>query len=78
MTGPEPASPREIARVKSAATRAVLLPVVDLAGYIASSALWLARAAGHLEVTAASARRHAVRPAPGEQTGADGRAGRGS
>jgi hypothetical protein len=33
MTGLEPASPREIARVKSAATRAVLLPVVDLAGY---------------------------------------------
>jgi hypothetical protein len=63
MTGPEPASPREIARVKSAATRAVLLPVVDLAGYIAHSALWLARAAAHLEVAAASARRHAAQPA---------------
>lgn len=78
MTGPEPASPREIARVKSAATRAVLLPVVDLAGYIASSALWLARAAGQLEVAAASARRHAVRPVPGDHAGADGLAGRGS
>jgi len=69
MTGFEPASPRDIARVKSAATRAVLLPVVDLAGYLASSALWLARAAAHVEVAAASARRHAVRPVPTPEAG---------
>src|SRR5262249_32895341 len=81
MTGPEPASSREIARVKSAATRAVLLPVVDLAGYLASSALWLARAAAHVEVAAASARRrrHAVRPVPAQEAGApEARAARGS
>ena len=62
MTGAGSVSLREIGRVKSAATRVALLPVVDLAGYAASSAFWLARAAANLEVAAARARLHATRP----------------
>jgi hypothetical protein len=73
MTGTDSASPREITRVRSAAVRAALLPVVDLAGYTASSALWLAQAAGHLEAAAARARCHAARPVPGQD--AEGWAG---
>jgi hypothetical protein len=69
MTGTDSATPREITRVRSAATRAALLPVVDLAGYTANGALWLARAAAHLESAAARARRHAARPAPGQDPG---------
>jgi hypothetical protein len=64
MTGAGPVSLREIARVKSAATRVALLPVVDLAGYTANTAFWLARAAATLEVAAARARLHATRPEP--------------
>ena len=45
MTGAGSVSLREIGRVKSAATRVALLPVVDLAGYTANTAFWLARAA---------------------------------
>ena len=62
MTGAGPVSLREIGRVKSAATRVALLPVVDLAGYTANTAFWLARAAANLEVAAARARLHAARP----------------
>ena len=62
MTGAGPVSLREIGRVKSAATRVALLPVVDLAGYTANTAFWLARAAANLEVAAARARLHATRP----------------
>jgi len=62
MTGAGPVSLREIGRIKSAATRVALLPVVDLAGYTASTASWLARAAVSLEVAAARARLHAARP----------------
>jgi hypothetical protein len=40
MTGAGPVSLREIGRVKSAATRVALLPVVDLAGYTANTAFW--------------------------------------
>ena len=65
MTGTDSASPREIRRVRSAATRAALLPVVDLAGYTANGALWLARAAAHLEVAAARVRCDAARPVSG-------------
>jgi hypothetical protein len=39
-----------------------LLPVVDLAGYTANTAFWLARAAANLEVAAARVRLHAARP----------------
>ena len=53
MTGAGSVSLREIGRVKSAATRVALLPVVDLAGYTANTAFWLARAAANLEVVAA-------------------------
>jgi hypothetical protein len=63
MTGAGSVSLREIGRVKSAATRVALLPLVDLAGYTASTAFWLARAAASLEVAAARARLHAARPA---------------
>ena len=62
MTGAGPVSSREIGRVKSAATRVALLPVVDLAGYTANTAFWLARAAANLEAAAARARLHATRP----------------
>ena len=62
MTGAGSVSLREIGRVKSAATRAALLPVVDLAGYTANTAFWLARAAANLEAAAARARLHAARP----------------
>ena len=62
MTGAGPVSLREIGRIKSAATRVALLPVVDLAGYTANTASWLARAAANLEVAAARARLHAGRP----------------
>jgi hypothetical protein len=62
MTGAGPVSLREIGRVKSAAARVALLPVVDLAGYTANTAFWLARAAVNLEVAAARARLHAGRP----------------
>lgn len=62
MTGAGPVSSREIGRVKSAATRVALLPVVDLAGYTANTAFWLARAAASLEAAAARARLHATRP----------------
>jgi hypothetical protein len=62
MTGAGSVSLREIGRVKSAATRVALLPVVDLAGYTANTAFWLARAAASLEVAAACARLHATRP----------------
>jgi hypothetical protein len=62
MTGAGPVSLREIGRIKSAATRVALLPVVDLAGYTANTASWLARAAVSLEVAAARARLHAARP----------------
>jgi hypothetical protein len=62
MTGAGPVSLREIGRIKSAATRVVLLPVVDLAGYTANTASWLARAAVSLEVAAARARLHAAHP----------------
>ena len=62
MTGAGPVSLREIGRVKSAATRVALLPVVDLAGYTANTAFWLARAAANLEVAAARARLHAAHP----------------
>jgi hypothetical protein len=62
MTGAGSVSLREIGRVKSAAARVALLPVVDLAGYTASTAFWLARAAASLEVAAARARLHAARP----------------
>ena len=61
MTGAGPVSSREIGRVKSAATRVALLPVVDLAGYTANTAFWLARAAVNLEVAAARARLQAAR-----------------
>jgi hypothetical protein len=64
MTGAGSVSLREIGRVKSAATRVALLPVVDLAGYAANTAFWLARAAANLEVAAARARLHATRPEP--------------
>jgi hypothetical protein len=67
MTGAGPVSPRETGRVKSAATRVALLPVVDLAGYTANTAFWLARAAANLEVAAARARLHAARPEPVER-----------
>ena len=67
MTDAGPVSSREIGRVKSAATRVALLPVVDLAGYTANTAFWLARAAASLEAAAARARLHATRP------GANGR-----
>jgi hypothetical protein len=67
MTGAGPVSLREIGRVKSAATRVALLPVVDLAGYTANTAFWLARAAANLEVVAARARLHAARPEPVER-----------
>ena len=67
MTGAGPVSLREIGRVKSAATRVALLPVVDLAGYTANTAFWLARAAANLEVAAARARLHAARPEPVER-----------
>lgn len=68
MTGAGSVSLREIGRVKSAATRVALLPVVDLAGYTANTAFWLARAAANLEVAAARARLHAARPdAPEER-----------
>jgi hypothetical protein len=63
MTGAGSVSLREIGRVKSAATRVALLPVVDLAGYTANTAFWLARAAANLEVAAARARLHAAHPA---------------
>jgi hypothetical protein len=63
MTGAGSVSLREIGRIKSAATRVALLPVVDLAGYTANTALWLARAAANLEAAAARARLHAARPA---------------
>ena len=67
MTGAGSVSLREIGRVKSAAARVALLPVVDLAGYTANTAFWLARAAANLEVAAARARLHAARPdAPAE------------
>jgi hypothetical protein len=72
MTGAGPVSLREIGRVRSAATRVVLLPVVDLAGYTANSAFWLARAAANLEAAAARARLHAARsdaPAAGVHGG---------
>jgi hypothetical protein len=62
MTGAGSVSLREIGRVKSAATRVALLPVVDLAGYTANTAFWLARAAASLEAAAARARLHATRP----------------
>jgi len=62
MTGAGPVSLREIGRIRSAATRVALLPVVDLAGYTANTASWLARAAVNLEVAAARARLHAARP----------------
>ena len=62
MTGAGPVSLREIGRIKSAATRVALLPVVDLAGFTANTASWLARAAVSLEVAAARARLHAARP----------------
>ena len=62
MTGAGSVSLREIGRVKSAATRVALLPVVDLAGYTANTAFWLARAAANLEAAAARARLHAARP----------------
>jgi len=62
MTGAGSVSLREIGRVKSAATRVALLPVVDLAGYTANTAFWLARTAANLEVAAARARLHAARP----------------
>lgn len=62
MTGAGPVSLREIGRIKSAATRVALLPVVDLAGYTANTASWLARAAVSLEVAAARARLHAAHP----------------
>jgi hypothetical protein len=70
MTGAGPVSLREIGRVRSAATRVALLPVVDLAGYTANTAFWLARAAANLEVAAARARLHATRPdgLPGSHT----------
>jgi hypothetical protein len=45
-------------------SRVALLPVVDLAGYTANTAFWLARAAANLEVAAARARLHAARPEP--------------
>jgi hypothetical protein len=67
MTGAGSVRLREIGRVKSAATRVALLPVVDLAGYTANTAIWLARAAANLEVAAARARLHATRPEPGGQ-----------
>ena len=67
MTGAGSVSLREIGRVKSAATRMALLPVVDLAGYTANTAFWLARAAANLEVAAARARLHAARPEPVER-----------
>ena len=70
MTGAGSVSLREIGRVKSAATRVALLPVVDLAGYTANTAFWLARAAANLEVAAARARLHAARP---DARGADSR-----
>jgi hypothetical protein len=44
-----------------------LLPVVDLAGYTANTAFWLARAAANLEVAAARARLHAARAEPVER-----------
>ena len=62
MTGAGSVSLRQIGRVKSAATRVALLPVVDLAGYTANTAFWLARTAANLEVAAARARLHAARP----------------
>jgi hypothetical protein len=62
MTGAGSVSLREIGRVKSAATRVALLPVVDLAGYTANTAFWLARTAANLEVAAARARLHAACP----------------
>jgi len=63
MTGAGSVSLRQIGRVKSAATRVALLPVVDLAGYTANTAFWLARTAANLEVAAARARLHpALRP----------------
>ncbi|HYA53789.1 MAG TPA: hypothetical protein VEG33_21775 [Streptosporangiaceae bacterium] len=62
MTGAGSVSLREIGRVKSAATRVALLPVVDLAGYTANTAFWLARTAANLEAAAARARLHATRP----------------
>ena len=62
MTGAGSVSLRQIGRVKSAATRVALLPVVDLAGYTANTAFWLARTADNLEVAAARARLHAARP----------------
>ena len=62
MTGAGSVSLREIGRVKSAATRVALLPVVDLAGYTANTAFWLARAVANLEVAAARARLYATRP----------------
>ena len=62
MTGAGSVSLREIGRVKSAATRVALLPVVDLAGYTANTAFWLARAAANLEAAAARARLHAAHP----------------
>jgi len=65
MTGAGSVSLREIGRVKSAAARVALLPVVDLAGYTANTAFWLARAAANLEVAAARARLHAAHPEPG-------------
>jgi hypothetical protein len=70
MTGAGSVSLREIGRVKSAAARVALLPVVDLAGYTANTAFWLARAAASLEVAAARARLHAAHPAalPGGRT----------
>jgi hypothetical protein len=72
MTGAGPVSLREIGRVKSAATRVALLPVVDLAGYTANTAFWLARAAGHLEAAAARARLHAARPGAAVRTASHG------
>ena len=66
MTGAGSVSLREIGRVKSAATRVALLPVVDLARLTPSlcHAIGLARAAANLEVAAARARLHATRPEP--------------
>ncbi len=54
-------------RYSQTATRVALLPVVDLAGYTANTAFWLARAAANLEVAAARARLHAARPEPLER-----------
>ena len=72
MTGAGPISLREIGRVKSAATRVALLPVVDLAGYTANTAFWLARAAANLEAAAARARLHAARPEATVRTASHG------